>query len=84
MSNMAGVEMSEVIHRPQTDENAPKERDLKRFTRRNLMKLPNWSLWDGALDAQLDAHHASQAPDHQHYMALQNVRRYLRRTVIGD
>jgi hypothetical protein len=25
------------------------------------MKLSNWSLWDGAFDAQLDAHHASGA-----------------------
>jgi hypothetical protein len=32
------------------------ERGLKRFTRRNLQHLSNWSLWDAAFDDQLDAH----------------------------
>jgi hypothetical protein len=83
MSNMTDVEMSEVIHLLQTAEISPEERDLKRFTHRLLMKLSNWYPWDGAFDAQLDAHHASQAPDHQHYMALKNVCRYVA-PKIGD
>jgi hypothetical protein len=54
MSNMTDVEMSDVIHRLQTAEMSPEERDIKRVTRRLLMKLSNWALWDGAFDAQLD------------------------------
>ena len=34
----------------------PEERNLNRFTRRNLQKLSNWPSWDEAFDAQLDAH----------------------------
>jgi hypothetical protein len=70
MSNMTDIEMSEVIHRLQA---SPEERGLKRFTRGFLMQLSTRSPWDGAFDAQLDAHHEFQAPDHQHYMALKNV-----------
>jgi hypothetical protein len=33
----------------------PEERLLSKFTRRNLQKLPNWSKWDAAFDAQLNA-----------------------------
>jgi hypothetical protein len=32
------------------------ERQLKSFTRHRLCKLSNWSDWDAASDAQLDAH----------------------------
>jgi hypothetical protein len=35
----------------------PEEQRLKKFTRANLMRLPNWSKWDKAFDAQLDNHH---------------------------
>jgi hypothetical protein len=81
MSNMTDVEMSEVIHRLQTAEMYPEERGLKQFTYLLLMKLSNYRPpSDGSFDAQLDAHHASQAPDHQHRMALKNFCRYLRRT----
>ena len=48
--------MTEVIHRLQTEGMTMEERRLKRFTRRNLQKLPNWPDWDAAFDAQLDAH----------------------------
>jgi hypothetical protein len=34
----------------------PEERLLSKFTCRNLQKLPNWSGWDAAFNAQLDAH----------------------------
>jgi hypothetical protein len=33
----------------------PEEHNLNRFTRRNLQKLSNWSSWNEAFDAQLDA-----------------------------
>ena len=55
-ADLTDVEMSEVIHRLQTETMTMEERRLKRFTRRNLLRLPNWSSWDTAFDAQLDAH----------------------------
>ena len=38
------------------DHMTPEERELKSFTRRNLMKLPNWDQWQAADDLQLDTH----------------------------
>ena len=58
-TDLTDVEMSEVIHRLQTETMTMEERRLKRFTRRNLLRLPNWSSWDAAFDAQLDAHRAA-------------------------
>jgi hypothetical protein len=58
-SDMSEVEMSGVIHRLQTADMTPEERDLRRMTRRNLQRLPNWPEWDAAFDAQLDAHVAA-------------------------
>ena len=55
-SDLTDIEMTEVIHRLQTEGMTMEERRLKRFTRRNLQKLPNWPDWDAAFDAQLDAH----------------------------
>jgi hypothetical protein len=49
-------DLTAIIRRLQTDCMTPEERNLKSFTRRNLQKLPNWSDWDAAFDAQLDAH----------------------------
>ena len=54
--DLTPTEMSELIHRLQTNDMTPEERRLKSFTRRNLQKLSNWSLWDEAFDTQLDAH----------------------------
>ncbi len=34
----------------------PEERQLKHFTRKNLMKLKNWHQWQAADDLQLDTH----------------------------
>ena len=39
----------------------PEERCLTKFTRRNLQRLSNWSEWDEAFDAQLDAHYQAGA-----------------------
>jgi hypothetical protein len=39
----------------------PEEQHLKKFTRANLMWLPNWSKWDKAFDAQLDNHRETGA-----------------------
>jgi hypothetical protein len=44
------------INRLQTDGMIPEERVLPKLTRHRLKKLPNWSTWDEAFDAQLDAH----------------------------
>ena len=38
------------------DHMTPEERELKSFTRKNLMKLPNWEQWRDADDLQLDTH----------------------------
>ena len=38
------------------DHMTPEERQLKHFTRKNLMKLPNWHQWREADDLQLDTH----------------------------
>lgn len=38
------------------DHMTPEERELKSFTRKNLMKLPNWEEWQAADDLQLDTH----------------------------
>ena len=43
------------MQRLQTSTMTPEERELSRFTRRNLQKLSNWTEWDAAFDAQLDA-----------------------------
>jgi hypothetical protein len=40
----------------QTADMTPEERRLSKFTRHNLQRLPNWSTWDAAFDAQLDVH----------------------------
>jgi hypothetical protein len=46
--------MSEMIHwLHQIAEISPEERDLKRFTRRLLMKLSNWSLGEAAPTANV-------------------------------
>lgn len=50
-----------VIHRLQSDSMTPDECTLKSFTHRNLQRLPNWSDWDAAFDAQLDAHFTAGA-----------------------
>jgi hypothetical protein len=55
-SDLTDVELSKVIQRLQTEGMTSAERLLTKFTRRNLQKLPNWSEWDAAFDAQLDAH----------------------------
>ena len=38
------------------DHMTPEERELPSFTRKNLMKLPNWDQWQAADDLQLDTH----------------------------
>ena len=53
---MSDVEMSAIIRRLQSDGMTDEERALKRLTRRNRMKLSNWSAWDEGFDMQLDAH----------------------------
>lgn len=60
-SLLTNHDMAAIIHRLQTDCMIPEERLLQSFTRRNLQKLPNWSEWDAAFDAQLDAHFAAGA-----------------------
>ena len=60
-SDLSDVELSAVIHRLQTKGMTPEERLLSKFTCRNLQTLPNWSEWDAAFDAQLDAHHKAGA-----------------------
>jgi hypothetical protein len=49
------------VNRLQTDGMTPAERILLRLTRHRLKKLSNWSDWDAAFDAQLDAHHRDGA-----------------------
>jgi hypothetical protein len=44
------------VRRLQTDGMTPEERALPKLTRHRLKRLPNWSDWDKAFDAQLDAH----------------------------
>ena len=39
----------------------PEERALKKFTRKNLRQLPNWSSWDSAFDKQWSNHHEAGA-----------------------
>ena len=55
-SDLTEPEMSMVIHRLQTAGMTPDKRNLRRMTRRNLQRLPNWHEWDAAFDAQLDAY----------------------------
>ena len=52
------------LHRLQTSHMTPEERLLSRFTRRNLLKLPNWTTWDASFDSQLDAQDKSGALGH--------------------
>ena len=59
MAEMSTAEMSEIIHRLQTDEMTDEERKLTRFSRKKLKGLSNWSAWDDAYDKQLDAHRES-------------------------
>ena len=40
----------------QNDHMTEEEKALKSFTRKNLMKLSNWSDWQAADDKQLDSH----------------------------
>lgn len=42
----------------------PEERQLKSFTRKNLMKLPNWAEWNKADRDQLDSHFDSGTIGH--------------------
>jgi hypothetical protein len=60
-TSLMSKQLSAVIHRLQTDAMTPKERNLTKFTRRNLQQLSNWAAWDAAFNAQLDAHHAEGA-----------------------
>ena len=46
------VEMRKLVNDHMTDE----ERALPSFTRKNLMKLPNWDVWNAADRQQLDNH----------------------------
>ena len=41
-----------------------KERQRKKFTRRNLQQLSNWDLWDACFDKQLDANLADGTTGH--------------------
>ena len=50
-------QVEELCRRLHTSGMTPEEQKLKHFTRRNLMKLPNWPVWDAAFDKQLDTHH---------------------------
>jgi hypothetical protein len=43
------------LHRLQTSHMTEEERALSRLTRRNLLKLSNWTTWDESFDSQLDA-----------------------------
>ena len=45
-----------VMQRLQNDHMTDEERQLKSFSRKNLMKLSNWDQWQAADDKQLDAH----------------------------
>lgn len=56
-SDMSNVEMTEMIQRLVNADMTPEEQRLKRFTRRNLMRLPNWPEWDAQFDAQLEQHY---------------------------
>jgi hypothetical protein len=49
------------VNRLLTDGMTPEERALPKLTRHRLKKLPNWSAWDEAFDAQLDAHYRDGA-----------------------
>ncbi len=70
-SDLTPMEMSAVIRRLRSEDllinqlqaegMTPEEQHLKKFTRANLMRLPNWSKWDKAFDAQLDNHHETGA-----------------------
>jgi hypothetical protein len=59
--DLTPTEMSAVLRHLQTDEMTPEERELKRFTCRNLKKLSNWKQWDEAFDDQLNKHLESGA-----------------------
>ena len=45
----------------QNDHMTEEERQLKSFTRKNLMKLSNWPEWQAADDKQLDSHYTAGA-----------------------
>jgi len=55
-SSICDVDMARLVYRLQNSDMTDEERLLKRFTRRQLKRLKNWSDWDNAIDAQLDAH----------------------------
>jgi len=55
-ADLHGINMVQFVHRLQHAGMTEEERSLKRFTRRQLMRLRNWPEWDKAFDAQLDAH----------------------------
>jgi hypothetical protein len=50
---IAGGVVEFVVNRLQTTSMTEEECQLKSFTRRNLMRLSNWSDWDAAFDEQL-------------------------------
>ena len=50
-------DMTAVIARLQTSPMTTEERNLKRFTRKTLQGLSNWSDWDAAFDEQLSTQH---------------------------
>jgi hypothetical protein len=50
-----------LINQLQAEGMTPEEQRLKKFTCANLMRLPNWSKWDKAYDAQLDNHRETGA-----------------------
>ena len=56
-NSLSDTAVTELIARLQTNDMTPEEQRLKRFTRRSLQKLSNWSVWDEAFDAQLDQQH---------------------------
>ena len=70
------------------DHMTPEERELKSFTRKNLMKLPNWEEWRAADDLQLDTHmkagtigHPVPRPEKQPNMPSQVYRLHWARLV---
>lgn len=58
-SDMSPAMMTAVIHRLQSQGMTPEEVKLKKFTRHQLKKLPNWPTWDICFDSQLDGHDGS-------------------------
>jgi len=50
-----------IVNRLQSSMMTDEEKSLPKLTRRRLLTLPNWPVWDAACDKQLEAHYTAGA-----------------------